>query len=41
MKRRKLVAGNWKMNGVAADLEEVAAIADAARDIADVVGGHA
>jgi len=36
MKRRKLVAGNWKMNGVAADLGEVAAIADAARDIADV-----
>jgi triosephosphate isomerase len=31
MKRRKLVAGNWKMNGVAADLAEVAAIADAAR----------
>jgi triosephosphate isomerase len=25
------VAGNWKMNGVAADLAEVAAIADAAR----------
>jgi len=36
MKRRKLVAGNWKMNGVAADLGEVAAIADAARGIADV-----
>ena len=36
MKRRKLVAGNWKMNGVAADLSEVAAIADAAREIADV-----
>jgi len=31
MKRRKLVAGNWKMNGVAADLAEVTAIADAAR----------
>ena len=31
MKRRMLVAGNWKMNGVAADLAEVAAIADAAR----------
>jgi triosephosphate isomerase len=36
MKRRKLVAGNWKMNGVAADLGEVAAIAAAARDIAEV-----
>jgi triosephosphate isomerase (TIM) len=36
MKRRKLVAGNWKMNGVAADLVEVAAIAHAARDIAEV-----
>ena len=36
MKRRKLVAGNWKMNGVTADLGEVAAIADAARDIAEV-----
>jgi len=32
MKRRKLVAGNWKMNGVAADLAEIAAIAEAARD---------
>jgi len=36
MKRRMLVAGNWKMNGVAADLAEVAAIADAARDHAGV-----
>jgi triosephosphate isomerase len=36
MKRRKLVAGNWKMNGVAADLGEVAVIADAARDIVEV-----
>lgn len=27
MTRRKLVAGNWKMNGVAADLDEVRAIA--------------
>ena len=34
MKRRMLAAGNWKMNGVAADLGEVAAIADAARDCA-------
>ena len=32
MKRRMLVAGNWKMNGLAADLAEIAAIADAARD---------
>src|SRR5688572_3382776 len=32
MKRRMLVAGNWKMNGIAADLAEVAAIADAARE---------
>jgi len=31
MKRRRLVAGNWKMNGVAVDLAEVVAIADAAR----------
>jgi len=36
MKRRMLVAGNWKMNGVSADLAEVAAIADAARDNAGV-----
>ena len=28
----KLVAGNWKMHGLAADLSEVAAIAAAARD---------
>ncbi|MEO5810295.1 MAG: triose-phosphate isomerase [Sphingomicrobium sp.] len=28
--RRKLVAGNWKMHGLAADLAEVAAIAEAA-----------
>jgi triosephosphate isomerase len=28
---RKLVAGNWKMHGVAADLEQVRAIADASR----------
>lgn len=32
MKRRMLVAGNWKMNGLAADLPEVSAIASAARD---------
>lgn len=29
--RRKLVAGNWKMHGLKADLPEVTAIADAAR----------
>ena len=32
MKRRMLVAGNWKMNGLAADLAEISAIANAARD---------
>ena len=31
MARRKLVAGNWKMHGVAADLAEVTAIATAAK----------
>jgi triosephosphate isomerase len=31
MVRRKLVAGNWKMHGLAADLDEVAAIAITAR----------
>ncbi|MBA3667231.1 MAG: triose-phosphate isomerase [Sphingomonas sp.] len=34
MARRKLVAGNWKMNGLATDLAEVAAIVAAARDVA-------
>jgi triosephosphate isomerase len=29
--RRKLVAGNWKMHGLKADLPQVASIADAAR----------
>jgi triosephosphate isomerase len=29
--RRKLVAGNWKMNGLSSDLAEIAAIAEAAR----------
>lgn len=29
MARRKLVAGNWKMNGLAGDLDQVAAIAGA------------
>ncbi len=32
----KLVAGNWKMHGVAADLSEVKAIADAARRFSSV-----
>ena len=32
MKRRMLVAGNWKMNGLAADLAEIVAIADTARE---------
>ena len=36
MGRRKLVAGNWKMNGVAADLGEIAAIAGAVGEGADV-----
>ncbi len=31
MPRRKLIAGNWKMNGLAADLAELDAIAAAAR----------
>ena len=31
MALKKLVAGNWKMHGVAADLEQVRAIAEAAR----------
>ena len=34
--RRKLIAGNWKMNGNLAALSEVAAIAEAAREIAGV-----
>lgn len=33
---RKLVAGNWKMHGVASDLAEVNAIADAAREFHSV-----
>ena len=33
MALRKLVAGNWKMHGVAADLAEVAAIAAASGDV--------
>jgi triosephosphate isomerase len=31
MARRKLVAGNWKMHGLAVDLDEVRAIAEASR----------
>ncbi|WP_294120267.1 triose-phosphate isomerase [Sphingomonas sp.] len=31
MARRKLVAGNWKMHGLAADLAEVVAVSNAAR----------
>jgi triosephosphate isomerase (TIM) len=33
---KKLVAGNWKMHGLAADLAEVKAIADASRKHSDV-----
>ena len=36
MSRRKLVAGNWKMNGLTADLGFVPELADMARP-ADVV----
>ncbi|MEO7277257.1 MAG: triose-phosphate isomerase [Sphingomicrobium sp.] len=32
MRVKKLVAGNWKMHGVSADLGEIASIASAARD---------
>src|ERR1043165_3284961 len=32
MALKKLVAGNWKMNGLSADLAEIKAIADAARE---------
>ena len=35
MALRKLVAGNWKMHGVSADLAEIAAIADASGSIPD------
>jgi triosephosphate isomerase (TIM) len=34
---RPLIAGNWKMNGLAADLPEAAAIAEGARAVADRV----
>ncbi len=36
MPRRKLVAGNWKMHGTAADLGQVAAIADASKQFPSV-----
>jgi triosephosphate isomerase len=36
MALKKLVAGNWKMNGVSADLSEIKAIADGARDYRQV-----
>ncbi len=36
MARRRLVAGNWKMHGLAADLGEIAAIAAAADPAVDV-----
>ena len=36
MTLRKLVAGNWKMHGVASDLEQVAAIAAASREFPSV-----
>src|SRR5438874_9259946 len=36
MSLKKLVAGNWKMHGLSADLAEVMAIADASRQYPDV-----
>ena len=36
MALKKLVAGNWKMNGLSSDLAEVKAIADASRDYPEV-----
>jgi triosephosphate isomerase len=36
MALRKLVAGNWKMNGMSSDLAEIKAIADASKDYPDV-----
>jgi triosephosphate isomerase len=36
MPLRKLVAGNWKMHGLSSDLDEVRAIADAARAVPNV-----
>lgn len=37
MTRRKLVAGNWKMNGLSADMAEARAIADLAKPAASEV----
>ena len=39
MARRKLVVGNWKMHGLAADLGEASAIAGAARGLGNVEVG--
>src|SRR4051812_11450578 len=36
MSVKKLVAGNWKMNGVSADLDQIRAIASASRGYEDV-----
>src|SRR5690348_13119011 len=36
MALKKLVAGNWKMNGLSSDLTEVRAIADASRSYGEV-----
>ena len=36
MALKKLVAGNWKMHGVSADIPEIAAIAAAAKDYPNV-----
>src|SRR5689334_13066591 len=36
MALKKLVAGNWKMHGLSADLGEIEAIADAAKDYSSV-----
>src|SRR5437764_4043599 len=36
MPLKKLVAGNWKMHGLSADLDEIRAIADASRNYPDV-----
>src|ERR1700750_3112152 len=36
MALRMLVAGNWKMHGLSADLEEIRAIADASHEYPDV-----
>ena len=36
MARRKLVAGNWKMHGLASDIAEVSAIAESAKEYGEV-----